>query len=215
MGLFSGLGLEIPESALSGAQRYASAVQAAICEAALDARGSSMMLRVPRSNPAMYSGVDSPPGMGWGPCGLASGIIPFPLATRSVLPSGVTRTEVGYQPTGIKPRDRLLPGVATSKTATAFTFALATNKVRSSGDKARLLGVAPGGDWGKNAAQIVSMATPVSVSKTVTVFRLALATNRKRPERVKAISQGCSSVGHRAHTRFEFKSTTATAACPH
>ena len=59
------------------------------------------------------------------------------------------------------------------------------------------------------------MALPESVSNTVTVLRLALATNKIFPERVSAISQGCSSVGQRSMTRSDFKSMTAMAACAH
>src|SRR5436309_10690308 len=85
---------------------------------------------------------------GCGPSGLALGRMPLPLATSRCLPSGVTRTLVGYQPTGMKPSERLLPGVLTSKTATRLLSALATKSVCSSGDNARLLGVEPGGDCG-------------------------------------------------------------------
>src|SRR5439155_19135048 len=151
-----------------------------------------MMLKVPRKSRPMYCTVGSAELLmpGCGPCGLALEIVPLPLATSRCLPSGVTRTEVGYQPTGIKPSERLLPGVLTSKTATRLLSALATNNVCSSGDSARLFGVLPGGACGYNAAQIVSSALPASVSNTVTVLRLALATNRTFPERVSAISQG-------------------------
>src|ERR1051326_2222325 len=91
------------------------------------------MLSVPRKRLAMYSIVRfvviTPPGCG--PKGFALDMTPFPFATRRRLPSGVTRTDVGYQPTGMKPSERLLPGVLTSKTATTLMFALATNNVRS------------------------------------------------------------------------------------
>ncbi len=73
---------------------------------------------------------------------------PLPLATSRCLPSGVTRTEVGYQPTGMNPSERLLPGVLMSKTATALLSAFATNNIFWSGASARLLGVEPGGAWG-------------------------------------------------------------------
>src|SRR5258705_13257342 len=109
--------------------------------------------------------------------GLASGAVPFPFAIKSFLPSGVTRTLVGYHPAGMNPRERLLPGVPTSKTATQLLSALATKSVFSSGESARLLGVEPEGALGYRAAHMVSMALPVVVSRTVTVFRLALATN--------------------------------------
>src|SRR6476661_2075128 len=115
---------------------------------------------------------------GCGPCGLAREPAPFPLATSRCLPSGVTRTEVGYHPAGIKPSERLRRGVLTSKTATKLLSALATKRVFSSGERARLLGVEPDGALGKRAAQIVSTAFPERVSRTVTVLRFALATNK-------------------------------------
>src|SRR5579859_702434 len=172
------------------------------------------MLKVPRNNPAMYCstelvGVGTP---GCGPSGLGNEVRPLPLATRSCLPLGVTRTEVGYQPTGINPNERLLPGVLTSKTATRLLSALAMKSVCSSGEMARLLGVEPGGACGYREAEIVSTALPASVSKTLTVLRLALATKRYRPDRVRAISHGCSWVGHWSTIRPEPKSRTSTAA---
>src|SRR5439155_24643075 len=85
---------------------------------------------------------------GCGPLRLALEITPLPLATNNRLPSGVTRTEVGYQPTGIKPSERLRPGVLTSKTATILLSALATKRVFSSGVRATLFGVDPGGALG-------------------------------------------------------------------
>src|ERR1035437_146523 len=134
-----------PTSVFKGVQAKASAIHAASCASSFLPLGRSMMFNVPRKSPAMYSAVFCP---GCGPCGFARDEIPFPFATNKCLPSGVTRTLVGYQPTGMKPRERLLPGLLTSNTATTFTFALATNKVFSSGDNARLFGVAPGGDCG-------------------------------------------------------------------
>ena len=73
---------------------------------------------------------------------------PFPFATSNRLPSGVTRTEVGYHPTGMNPSERLLPGCAMSNTAMALMFAFATKRVLSSGESARLFGVAPRGELG-------------------------------------------------------------------
>src|SRR5437764_4834425 len=115
---------------------------------------------------------------GCGPSGLAFGMIPFPFAISRCLPSGVTRTDVGYQPAGMKPSDRLLPGVLTSNTARMLLSAFATNNVFSSGESARLFGVEPRGRLGYSAAQIVSKVFPEAVAITVTVFRLALATKR-------------------------------------
>ena len=157
------------------------------------------------------------------PAALAQPISPPPLHHVSVsgtalcgtryLPSGVTRTEVGYQPAGMKPKERLFPGWLTSNTATALLSALATNKSSSSGERARLFGVEPGGAWGKSADHKVSRGFPARVSNTVTVFRLAFAANRYRPERLRAISHGWSSAGQRAMTCSVRKSTTAILAC--
>src|SRR5262245_48788225 len=85
---------------------------------------------------------------GCGPKGLAFEVNPFPFATNIFLPSGITRTEVGYQPTGINPSERDLPGVLTSNTATILLSAFATKRVFSLGDNARLFGVEPGGALG-------------------------------------------------------------------
>src|SRR3954452_10577713 len=85
---------------------------------------------------------------GCGPLRLALELNPLPLVTSSCLPSGVTRTEVGYHPTGMKPMGRLRPSLLTSKTARLLLQALATNRVCSSGVDARLLGVEPGGVFG-------------------------------------------------------------------
>src|SRR5437868_2187320 len=85
---------------------------------------------------------------GWGPSGFALEVRPFPFATSNCLPLGVTRTEVGYQPTGIKPIGRVRPGFETSKTAMLLLQALATKRICSSGVSARLLGVEPGGESG-------------------------------------------------------------------
>src|SRR6266545_4099187 len=103
-------------------------------------------------------------------------MIPFPLATKRRLPSGVTRTDVGYQPTGMNPSDRLLPGTLTSNMATLLLSALATKRVFSSGDSARLFGVEPGGRLGWSDAVNVSNGLPVPESISVTLFRAALAT---------------------------------------
>ena len=109
-----------------------------------------MMLSVPPKSRAMYCtvrlvGLLIP---GCGPSGLAFEIMPLPFAIRRCFPSGVTRTDVGYQPAGIKPSERLFPGMLTSKTATMLLSALATKSIFSSGDSARLLGVEPGGECG-------------------------------------------------------------------
>ncbi len=151
-----------------------------------------MTLSEPGKSLAMYSTTElvwllTP---GCGPRGFAREALPLPFATRSCLPSGVTRTEVGYQPTGIKPSERLLPGVLTSKTATTLLSAFATNSMLSSRERARLFGVEPKRASGRSAAQIVSRGFPDSVFRTVTVFRFALATKSVLPDLLRTISHG-------------------------
>src|SRR4029078_12141933 len=112
--------------------------------------GKSMMLIEPLRSRPMYSWLAAADALipGWGASGLGKGVKPLPLVTSNFLPSGLTRTEVGYHPVGMKPRDRLLPGLLTSNTATVLLSALAINSVCSSGDNVRLLGVDPGGASG-------------------------------------------------------------------
>src|SRR3954453_23731113 len=109
-----------------------------------------MTLGEPGKRRAMYSTVVlvwlATPGCG--PSGFAREPFPLPLATSNFLPSGGTRTEVGYHPTGIKPRDRLFRDLLTSKTATKLLSALAMKSVFSFGERARLLGVEPEGPDG-------------------------------------------------------------------
>ena len=154
-------------------------------------------------------------GPGCGPCRLDFGSRPFPLATSKRLPSGVTRTEVGYQPTGMKPSERLAPGCETSKTATLLLQALATKSRRPSGESARLFGVEPGGECGCSAALRVSSGRPVAASSTVTVLRLALATNSRAPSGASTSSFGCSWVGQTAVTARDSRSITATCDLAH
>src|SRR5262245_10601683 len=103
-----------------------------------------------------------------GPCGLAREDKPLQFATSKCLPSGVTRTEVVYQPTGIKPSERLFPGALTSKTATLLLSAFATKRSESSGVRARLFGVEPGGASGYSEQVSVSTTRCSSVLITVT-----------------------------------------------
>src|SRR5687768_7678011 len=150
---------------------------------------------------------------GCGPWRFALGMMPLPLATSKCLPSGVTRTEVGYQPTGMKPSERLLPSSEMSNTAMALIFALAMNNNFSSGETASPFGVDPGGEFGINSATRVSLIFPASVSMTETVLRLALATKRYLPDLERIISLGCSSVFQRVRIWLLLRSMTATAAC--
>src|SRR5438874_6714738 len=85
---------------------------------------------------------------GFGPCGLARDCSPLPLATYIRWSAGLNRTEVGYQPTGIKPRGLALPGSATLKTARLLASALAMNRSLPSGVRLRLFGVFPAGAVG-------------------------------------------------------------------
>ena len=64
----------------------------------------------------------------------------------------MTLTHVGYQPTGIKPFDLLMPGLLTSKTARQLLSALAMYKVFSSSLNATPLVVEPCRESGYKAA---------------------------------------------------------------
>jgi len=68
---------------------------------------------------------------------------PLPFDTHIFLPC--TLTFVGYQPVGINPFERLLPGLETSNTAKQLLSALAMYSVFSSALKATALEVEPGG----------------------------------------------------------------------
>src|SRR5579859_5891496 len=137
-----------------------------------------MMLSVPGNKSAMCVVGGPPFRPGTGPVGFGLDVSPFPLATSRCLPSGVTRTEVGYQPTGMNPSERALRTMETSKTAMLLLQALATNRSVSSGESARLLGVEPGRSEGESDAQRVCLVLPSTVSMTLTELRLALATNK-------------------------------------
>ena len=63
---------------------------------------------------------------GFGAARLAREATPLPLATSKSLPSGDTRTLVGYHPTGMNPFETLRPGSETSRTAKLLLSALAT-----------------------------------------------------------------------------------------
>src|SRR5712691_11414880 len=98
-----------------------------------------MMLNVPRKSPAMYSRVVWFGGSnGFGPCGFASGVVPLPLAMYSFLSAALYRTEVGYQPEGMRPRGCDLPGSAVLKTAMLLASAFATKSICPSGVRLKL-----------------------------------------------------------------------------
>src|SRR4051794_16436242 len=90
---------------VTGTQSYARLVHSDIFAPKVFSVGSGMKLIVPSKSPPMYSTVDG--GVGFfgesGPCTFGFEITPLPFATSKVLPSEVTRTLVGYQPTGMKP----------------------------------------------------------------------------------------------------------------
>src|SRR5438105_1920233 len=103
--------------------------------------------------------------------------MPRPLAMYSFLSSGLTRTEVGYMPVGMKPSGLALPGVLTLKTATLLASALVTNSSSPPGVSARLFGVLPLGAFGYRAQLIVSSGLAVARSMTLTWVELLHATN--------------------------------------
>src|SRR6478609_3709244 len=115
--------------AISGTQEKARCVQSASFFVASAPLGSGMKLIVPWKRSPMYSvrliGSLRP---GCGPLRFDLEMRPLPLATISVAPSFETRTLVGYQPTGMKPRLRAFAVSSTSKTATALILALATKR---------------------------------------------------------------------------------------
>src|ERR1043166_5338303 len=122
MGLSAGRLAHTLVSGFRGLHWYACAVYGASWVANSFLEGRSMMLSVPRKRPPMYCTVRLVEsfGTGCGPSGLANEVTPLPFAMRSFRPLGVTRTDVGYQPAGMKPRERLLPGLVTSKTPTLW-----------------------------------------------------------------------------------------------
>ncbi len=83
--------------------------------------------------------------------GLAFVWSPLPTPTSSDLPSGVTATDVGYQPVGMKPTAWLLSLSRMSMTAMQLLSALATYSVLPSGATASASGVLPSGAFGNSA----------------------------------------------------------------
>src|SRR5439155_797554 len=70
----------------------------------------------------------------------------LPFTTYRVLPSLLTLTLFGYQAVGIRPTTCPDPDGCSATTAMAFVPPLVTERARSSGDNARLLGFAPFGE---------------------------------------------------------------------
>ena len=69
-----------------------------------------MTLNAPGNRPPIYSSFLTVFfSSGLGPLRLAFDVRPLPLATKMWSPSAEIRTEVGYQPTGKKPSERLCP----------------------------------------------------------------------------------------------------------
>ena len=116
--------------------------------------------------------------------------MPLPLATHSLFP--ITRTAVGYQPTGINPVGTLCPCFFISNTAIQLLSAFAINKSCFLGCSAILLEVDPLGEFGKRAASSVSITFFVASEITETVLSFALQTNNLSPAGVINISLGLS-----------------------
>src|SRR4051812_11655564 len=81
--------------------------------------------------------------VGIGPLRLGFETSPLPLAKYTFLSSGLKRTDVGYQPVGMKPSDLALARSETLNTDRLLASALATNNIWPSGVRARLFGVLP------------------------------------------------------------------------
>src|SRR5262245_16407060 len=108
------------------------------------------------------------------------------------LPSRLNIAAVGYHPVGMNPATSLLPGVATSTTATVLLSAFATRRTCSSGDRLTWFGVEPGGAPGNSETEICSTALRDFTSTAHTAFVLAQATKRRLPSRESARLFGCS-----------------------
>src|ERR1700744_1130968 len=145
-----------------------------------------MISRSPLNIPAMYctsAGLLGMPSwrmtgwllaMGFGPFGLAKGVSPFPLVTNSLFPA--PRTQVGYQPAGMKPLELLFPGLLTSNTARQLLSALAIYRVFSSRLRDTPLVVEPLSLVVYRAALSFSSTFLFLMSITETLLSLELAT---------------------------------------
>src|SRR3954469_12074781 len=129
---------------------------------------------------------------GWGPRGLGCEGSPLPLRMKIRRPSLLKRAAVGYQPVGKTPRTAAAPGRETSPTATVLLSALATSRVRPSGESPRRLGVLPGGAAGSRAIEMRSFAVREARSATQTSLVLAQATKRRPPSFESTMALGCS-----------------------
>ena len=107
----------------------------------------------------------------------------------------MTFNDVGYQPVGTKPNERLLPFSATLKTATQLLSALAISNLDSSDVSAKAFGVLPTGALGYSDALRVSVTCRLAKSIIITVLSLPQATYRYFPSRVWSRSLGFLAVG--------------------
>src|SRR5487761_2168315 len=114
------------------------------------APGTGITLNAPVNKVAMYCICGVRFLVGFGPFTSGMEERPFPLATYSVLSSGLSASAVGYHPTGMNPSTKLCArrGPAKETTATQLLSALATNKRRPSRVSATALVVEPMGDLG-------------------------------------------------------------------
>src|SRR3954449_4842874 len=129
---------------------------------------------------------------GWGPRGLGCEVRPLPLRMKIRRPSLLKRAAVGYQPVVRNPRTAPAPGRETSTTATVLLSALATSRVRPSGESPRPLGVLPGGAAGSRAIEMRCLAVREARSATQTSLVLAQATKRRPPSLERVMALGCS-----------------------
>src|SRR3954469_10866840 len=121
---------------------------------------------------------------------------PLPLMMRICLPSRENTAPVGYHPVGMKPSTLLRAPLLMSTTATALLSALATSRVRPSGEIATEFGVDVGGASGYRFEEICSIASREKVSNTHTAALLPQDTNRRRPSFDSVIAFGCSPAGN-------------------
>jgi hypothetical protein len=115
----------------------------------------------------------------------------------------------------MNPSTSLRPGCSTSIIATVLLSALATARVRPSGDTDSAFGVVPGGASGNGETPICSRAVSVAVSTTHTLFVFAQATNSRWPSFDDAIAFGCAPTATSPVTASVAASSASTLAPPH
>src|SRR5260370_11423711 len=111
-------------------------------------------------------------GVVWpNPAGFAlMGLLPSPL--KACPPPGLTLTELGYQPVGIKPATFPV-SFSSLSTANAFVPPWVTYNVRSSGESARLFGLLPLNPRGFRNTSLGAVTGNCEISRSLSVSTIA------------------------------------------